>query len=219
MADVHAFLAAHGLFGALEGAALEEVARGATVRNLSRGEVLAVEGDPCEAVYLVMEGRMRALKLSPHGREQVVNELRAGDAFYVVPALDGGLLPVTAQAATRVVLLAWPAPTFIAYLDAYPSLARRLLLTFARRLRRLSDLTGELSLYTVPERLARLLIEIAEADPDVRLTQQEMATRLGTVREVVARTLADFASRGWLGVEQGRIEIRDVVALRDLASR
>ncbi len=100
-----------------------------------------------------------------------------------------------------------------------PALERGLLQTFAGRLRRLSDLVGELSLYTVPERLARLLLEVAGAPPERRLTQQEMAVRLGTVREVVARTLADFQSKGWLTLDQGRIAIRDADALRDLAFR
>ncbi len=219
MTDVHGFLAHHYLFTHLEAQALDDVAAGASLRRLARGEILGIEGDPCEAVYLVMDGRVRALKLSPQGREQVVNEMHAGDEFYAVPALDGGRLPVTTQAATRAVLVFWPAEVFRNLLAAHPALERGLLQTFAGRLRRLSDLVGELSLYTVPERLARLLLEVAGAPPERRLTQQEMAVRLGTVREVVARTLADFQSKGWLTLDQGRIAIRDADALRDLAFR
>ncbi len=217
--DIGAFLAHHVLFSHLDPRGLADVAGRALERRLARGEVLALEGEPCEAVYLVVEGRVRALKMSPQGREQVVNELRAGQILYVVPALDGGPLPTTSQAATRATLLAWRVGDWLELLDRYPSLERRLLVDFAGRLRRLADLVGELALYSVPERLARLLLELSEEPPQRRLTQQEMATRLGTVREVVARTLAGFQARGWLMVDRGRIEIHDVEALRDLASR
>jgi len=219
MTDIAAFLAEHWLFGCLDSAARDEAARSATKRHLARGEILAVEGEPCQAIYLVLDGRVRALKTSPAGREQIVHELRSGDAFYLVPSLDGGQLPATTQAATRATVLSWPTPTFLAMLDAHPALARLLLVALSRRLRRLSDLAGELALYSVAERLARLLLEIADAPPEARLTQQEMAGRLGTVREVVARTLADFQARGWLRIDKGRIQILDPVALRSLASR
>jgi len=217
--EIGALLARHALFGHLDPRALADVAGRAQARRLARGEILALEGEPCDAVYLVVEGRVRALKLSPQGREQVVSDLGAGQMLYVVPALDGGPLPTTAQAATRATLLAWLVDDWLALLDRYPSLARRLLVDFAGRLRRMADLVGELALYSVPERLARLLLEVAEAPPERRLTQQEMATRLGTVREVVARTLAGFQARGWLVVDRGRIEIHDPEALRELASR
>ena len=163
--EIGALLARHALFGHLDPRALADVAGRAQARRLARGEILALEGEPCDAVYLVVEGRVRALKLSPQGREQVVSDLGAGQMLYVVPALDGGPLPTTAQAATRATLLAWPVDDWLALLDRYPALARRLLVDFAGRLRRMADLVGELALYSVPERLARLLLEVAEAPP------------------------------------------------------
>lgn len=219
MDDAYHFLAHHPHFAVLDDVEVRDVAGRAATRHLARGEILALEGDPCEHVYLVMDGRIRAIKVSPQGREQVVRELRPPEAFYVVPALDDGRLPTTTQAATRAAVLALPKGAFLEVLERYPRVERELLVSFARRLRQLTTLTGELALYTVPERLARLLLQNAASPTRPRMTQQEMAAALGTVREVVARALYDFQDRGWLSVNRGRIEILDVEALRDLASR
>jgi len=217
--DVTTFLAQHPYFAGLDAHESAGVAGSARQRTLARREVLALEGDPCTAVYFVMEGRIRAIKISRQGREQVISELRPPEAFYVVPALDGGPLPVTTQAATRAALLAFTKDDFIMILQRHPGVERRVLVAFARRLRRLAALAGELSLYTVQERLARLLLENAENPTHQRMTQQDMATALGTVREVVARTLYEFQDRGWLSVNRGRIEILEVEPLRQLATR
>jgi len=142
-----------------------------------------------------------------------VREVQPGEAFYLVPALDGGPLPVTTQAATRARVLALSRQSFLALLRDHPSVARRVLLSLAQRLRRLSSLVADLSLRSVPERLARLLVDLARSPGGRRMTQREMAAQLGTVREVVARALKKFEGEGWIRVQRGRIEILDLEAL------
>lgn len=218
MSSAYDYLQPHPYFADLATPALERIARQAVVSDLSRGEIIAVEGEPCRAVYFVMQGRIHATKMSPEGREQVVNELTAGQAFYLVPAMDEGPLPATAQAATRARVLSFPRDRFVQMLDEHPHLCRRVLTDFARRLRRLGNLVEDLSLRSVAQRLARLLLRRAQGPQQGRrLTQREMAAHLGTVREVVARTLSSFEDEGWIDVQRGRIEVLDPEALRDLA--
>ncbi len=93
----------------------------------------------------------------------------------------------------------------------------RVLVMFAQRMRKLTSLAEDLSLRTVPERLAKLLIERAVSSADHRMTQREMAAQLGVVREVVARSLSRFEQQGWIRVRQGVIEILDPEALRQAA--
>lgn len=217
MDRIEPYLAQHPYFRDLNSGQIAEVARHATVRTLMRGEVLALEGEPCTTVYLLLEGRVRAVKMSPQGREQVVRELRPPQAVYLVPALDGGPLPATTRAATRATLVAIRRETMMQLLAQYPSVALHVLHDMAGRLRRFTSLIEDLSLRTVPERVAKLLLERA-ASPDAhRATQQEMAMQLGTVREVVARTLAQFEAQGWIHVQRGTIEILDLAALREIA--
>lgn len=211
------YIAQHPYFRDLESRQVAAIARLAMARTLLRGEVLALEGEPCTTVYFLLEGRVRALKMSPQGREQVVRELRPPQAIYLVPALDGGPLPATTRAATRATLVAFPRDAMLGLLSQHPSVAMRVLLDFAGRLRRFTSLIEDLSLRTVPERLAKLLIERAESPDSRRITQQEMAIQLGTVREVVARSLAQFEAQGWIRVQRGAIEILDLDALREVA--
>jgi CRP/FNR family transcriptional regulator len=218
---IDVFLCQHPVFGALEPAALSRVAGLVAPLNLARGEMLALEGEPCRAVYLVMEGRLLSVKTSSEGREQIVSQLPAGEIVYAVPAWTAPLAGTT-QAATRATLLrlerinSWPP-------RPYPLLARRLLAVFAARLRRFGTLAGDLALRSVAQRLARLLVEVIGPAPGggtasgPRLTQREMAARLGTVREVVARNLAQFEAEGWIALRRGVIEILDIEALRALA--
>jgi len=184
---------------------------------LRAGEILALAGDPCEAIYFVVEGRLRAYVSSLQGREQVISELTAGDPVYLVAALDNQPLPTSTQAATRTTLLRLARAEFDALLREQLGLSMLILRYLAIRQRQLTALVESLSLFSVPQRLARLLVERATTPDAERLTQREMAARLGTVREVVARTLGQFADRGWLRLGRGSIEILDSQALRDLA--
>jgi len=211
------FFSEHPLMRGLDVRVLQRLARSAAPVTLHAGELLAFAGDPCEAVYFVVQGRLRAFLSSPQGREQVVSELTAGDLFYLVAALDDQPLPVSTQAATRATLLRLPRADFVALLREQPDLAMRVMRDLCQRLRQLTTLVEGLSLFSVPQRLARLLVERATTPDAERLTQREMAARLGTVREVVARALSQFAERGWLRLGRGSIAIEDLQALRDLA--
>jgi CRP-like cAMP-binding protein len=214
MDAIRQFLAEHPYFRDLPAPDREGVARLATMRTLVRGEILALEGEPCTTVYFVIQGRLRAIKSSPQGREQVVSELLPGQTFYLPPALDGGPLPATTQAATRATLLGFSQRDFLALLQNHRAIAMQVLVDFARRLRQLSSLVETLSLRSVPDRLARLLLEQVQAPTDHQLTQREMAAQLGTVREVLARALARFEDNGWIHLRRGVIEVVDPQALR-----
>lgn len=214
MDSLQQHLSQHPYFRDLAAVQLVDVARVATIRRLDRGEILSLEGDPCTAVHLCLQGRVRALKISPEGREQVVAELQPGEAFYVAPALDGGTLPVTTQAATRVTLISIPRQDFVDLLRRHSSAALAVSVELARKLRGLSSLAEDLALYSVPKRLARLLVRGAESPTRYRLTQREMAIQIGSVREVVARALAQFERQGSIRLGRGIIEILDLDALR-----
>ncbi|MHB0859106.1 MAG: Crp/Fnr family transcriptional regulator [Anaerolineae bacterium] len=211
------FLAQHPLFTDLTDAQINAISQQAGTRVLARDEILALEGDSCSAVYLVMMGRLRVLKASPQGREQTVAEMKRGESVYLVPALDGGPLPATVQAATRAVVLSFSCQAFRQILRDHPGVALHVLAEWAARLRRLTSLVESLSLRTVPERLARFLLQLGQVEPERRMTQREMAAQLGTVREVLARALAQFEREGWIKLGRGVIEVVDVEALRHVA--
>jgi CRP/FNR family cyclic AMP-dependent transcriptional regulator len=204
-------------FYSVLGSEFNELQSKMTLRYLARGEVLVLEGESCTHVYWVAEGRLRILKTSIGGREQTLAELIVGEVLNLVPALDGGAVPATALAATRASVFALRKEDLIRLLQRYPALAMAVLHDLARKLRKQTDLAADLALRSVGERLARLLVYETETAQGLHTTQREIAARLGTVREVLARELARFEGRGWVRLGRGSIEILNLTALRRLA--
>ncbi|MFP3897600.1 MAG: Crp/Fnr family transcriptional regulator [Anaerolineales bacterium] len=214
MSRVTDYVRDHPFFEGLGETRLHDLTRMTTLQELDQGQILGLEGDRCTSVYFVVEGRIRAIKMSAVGREQVLGEFEPGEAFYMVPALDDGPLPVTTRTATRATLLRLACQDFIRLIKRHPPVAMQVLTTLAHRMRRLTSLIEDLSLRSVSERLAKMLLKRAESAHSQRVTQREMAAQLGTVREVVARNLAQFQEQGWIEVHRGSIEIIDPQALR-----
>jgi len=202
----------------LSEAALAALTAIAVLIERPAGAFIQFEGDPAEAMYIVIAGRVKIARVGSNGREQVLNVIPPGGHFNTVPMFDGGACPANAQALTGVALLVLPREAVRRVVEQHPQLALALLEEFTGRLRHLVNLVDELALHTVQGRLAGLLLEQAEAaergEPVPPLTQAEMAARLGTVREMVGRTLKSFEALGLIRLERGQIAILDRTGLK-----
>jgi CRP-like cAMP-binding protein len=182
--------------------------------------MLQLEGDPADVMYVITAGQVRIARIAANGREQVLNVIGPGGHFNTVPMFDGGTCPANAEALTDVTLLALPRDALLEVVEAHPSLARALLREFTGRLRHLVNLVDELSLHTVQGRLAALLVDQAEAAERGELvgplTQAEMAARIGTVREMIGRTLKSFEALGLIRLERGNITLVDRAGLTEM---
>lgn len=209
------------LLAGLSDATLARLAAVAVCRAYAPGEIILVEGGACEAAFFLAEGAVRVYRLSPGGREQVLVQLGPGQAFNTVPPFRvQGVNHATVQALGKVVAYAVPAGALRQAVAECPDLALALLRDFAERLHHLTNLVEDLSLRTVRGRLARFLLEQAEAGQVAqRWTQEEMAARLGTVRDVVGRTLRAFADAGLIRMERHRILLLDREGLEAEARR
>ena len=214
------------LFVDLSDDALVRVARVAYTRTYASGETVIFEGDPCQAVYFIVEGQVRVYRLSPGGREQVLARLGPGQTFNTAPPFQHrgqGINHATVEALTPLTLYAVASDDFRRLVGEYPELALTILQDFAGRLDHLANLVEDLSLRTVRGRLARFLLEHAsttggmsalsgatDADTVTRhWTQEEIAAYLGTVRDMVGRTLRAFAAAGLLRMDRQRIVLLD----------
>lgn len=217
--EILQFLGRHPYFAGLDDRALRRVADCVVVRRMPRDSVIVMQGDPPAAVYFIAHGQVRISRFSPDGREQALMDLLPGQVFNLVAVIDGRPTPSTAIARTTVVLYVIHRSDFWHLLHTYPQLTEAVLVDFAARLRRFTALVEDLSLRTVAERLARLLLEMAgdPSRPAPRFTQQELASRLGTVREVISRTLKRFEEQGLIRVERHRIMILDPEGLERIA--
>lgn len=197
------------------------LARVASRRRLGAGSLLFLEGDPCAGLCIVETGTIKVLRMSKAGREQIIHMIQAGDTFNDVAALDGGPNPATTVATVETVIWCIPREALQRIAGEYPALAWALIASMARRTRHLMGLVEDLSLRSVKGRLAQLLLSQAQAneDGDVPrlLTQEEIASHLGTVREMVGRSLRSLAADGILEFDRHRIVILDADRLADEA--
>lgn len=200
---------------------VEALANVAIPRRYAAGTVLFTEGDPDNALYMVEDGTIKICRYSKEGREQTLNTFSSGDTFNDVAVLDGGPSPATAIAFTDAVLWRVARTDLQQLATRHPALAWALIESIARRTRYLVGLVQDLSLRSVKSRLAKLLLDQANANPDEAvprmLTQEEMASRLGTVREVVGRALRALATAGIIEFNRHTIVILDLERLTEEA--
>jgi CRP/FNR family transcriptional regulator len=198
-------------FAHLDAAAMEAVARKATRRRYSRGELLFLEGDPCAGLHVIQEGRIKLYKVSLEGREQIVRLPGPGEFFNEVAVFDRGSNPVSAMAALDARVWVVDCAAMRHLVSNHPSLAAAIINNLASRSRHLLSLVEDLSLRTVTARLAKLLLTRAQtgAEGPQPMTQQEMAAQLGTVREMVGRVLRTFEDEGLIRFDRHRLIILD----------
>ncbi len=208
------------MFSGLGPQELEEVSGYFRERILVPGQAAVWEGEDCEAVYFVARGLVRVRRMSAEGRVQVLSYLGPGDAFNLVPALDGGPNLATVEAVTETILVTTTCGQFQLILSTFPQVAQTVLKQFADEIRSLTNMVEQLALHTVRTRLARFLLDSAEMPrPPQGWTQEEIAARIGTVREMVGRTLRAFADEGAIRRQRGRIVVVDPQALEREAAR
>jgi CRP/FNR family transcriptional regulator len=216
------------LFSRLGDDALLEIAPYIQERTFSPGQVIVLEGEPCQAVYFVAQGVVRTGRLSPEGREQVLAYLGPGEPFNLVPALDGGPTLATVDAVTDTRLYTISCERLREIMRDHHGVALAVMERLGAEVRRLSDMVEDLALHTVRTRLARFLLAHASAElggvvdgtqPPKRWTQEEVAAQIGTVRDVVGRALRTFADEGLIRRERGRLVVVDRARLERAAMK
>lgn len=189
------------------------LADAATSRVYSAGEMIFAEGDPVAGLFLIEQGTVKIARFSNEGREHTLLTLSRGDTFNDVAALDGGPNPATAIASTESVLWRIQRDLLREIARRSPELSWALIESVARRTRYLIGITQDLALRNVRGRVAHLLLQQAEAyergETPPMLTQEEIASHLGTVREVIGRTLRSLAAEGIIEIDRHRMVILD----------
>jgi CRP/FNR family transcriptional regulator len=197
---------------------LDALAACAIPIHYDAGTLIFLEGEPAANLYLVERGIVKISRISQEGREHILVLIRPGETFNDVAVMDGGPNPATATAQTDVDLWIIDRERFRVIARRYPDLSWALIADLAGRTRYMIGVVQDLAMRTVRGRLAHLLLEEAggtQGDEVPRLlTQEEMAARLGTVRDVVGRTLRNMAADGIITFDRHRIVILDAERLQ-----
>lgn len=207
-------------FESLDPATLKLVGQLAIPRKYGPEQVVFIEGEPCPGLYIVGSGWLKAVKISMDGREQVLHRLGAGETFNAISVFTGALNQATVTALEESVVWLVPRDQMLRLLQENPSLAQNVIQDLAGRVLHLIRMVEDLSLHTVEVRLARLLLD-QEVNGIVKrrswATQAEMASRLGTVPDVLNRALRKLAEQNLIHVSRNQIEIMEVEKLREVA--
>lgn len=214
------------LFRDLDDAVLDVLATHSVVKRLRRNEILFLAGEPAKGLYVIASGSVRAFRTSADGREQVIHVERAVTTIAEVPVFDDGNYPSTVAAEESTTLYFLSKQQIVKTAYEYPQLALAAVKIMAARLRRCAELVETLSLREVGQRLARLILDEGlkqgTRSPEgtkikLRLTHNQLATRIGTVREVVTRTLTRLQEQGLIIHDGKEILIPDMNMLASFA--
>lgn len=204
------------LFQGLTESELQGLANRTVRRSCNSGEILFSEGAPCAGLYIVVQGRVRIFKMSPSGREQVLAIQGPGSSIAELPVFDGGPYPASAAATEPSEVLFISQKDFQSFCLDHPEVALKVLRVVGARLRGLVGIIEELSFTTVRHRLISWILRQArEKGPSFSLdiSHQDLAARIGTVRELVSRNLARLQAEGFITINGRDVSVLNPDAL------
>lgn len=210
--ELQTALARVSLFDDLPEEELTRLVTGAHLLSLPAGTLIIQQGDVSDAMYVLLEGRLKVFLGNEEGREVILNFLDPGEAFGELALIDGEPRSASIMVIQPARMAMLPRSHFQECLGQSGEMARRLLLMLARRLRGLANQVGSLALMDVYGRVANVLTTLAEDDGQggritCELTHQDIASRVGASREMITRILNDLKRGGYISVEQRRIRI------------
>jgi CRP/FNR family transcriptional regulator len=219
-ADLHARLAAFPFFGEMSVAGKEKLLQSLQVMQLEKSLELLEEGALCQALLLVETGSVRVYKMSPAGREITLYHVEPGESCVLGTScvVNDLKYPAHAVCAQNADALAVPATVFRQLYDSEASVRAFVMDLFSRRLADLMLLVEEVAFRRMDERLAVFLLEQGVVAPGlhkpIEMSHGEIASHLGTAREVVSRVLQQFVDDGLVSLERKKVAIVNVEELR-----
>lgn len=214
------FLARCSLFAGLTAADLSSLLAGAplTARGYQRGEVIAFEDDPCDAIGVVLSGSVHIQRIYPSGKVVVLETVREAESFgEALLFADSGAYPATliAHDDTRLVFIS--RADALEWMRRSPVFLSNVLRSLSNRILLLNRRIKGLSLGSVRQRVANYILEEAAKQKSTRLTlawsRDELASALGIPRPSLSRELAAMKTEGWIDFDRRTITVIDPPAL------
>lgn len=195
----------------LEKSELRALSAHATVESVPKHTVIVSEGDRSDVIFIILAGRVKVFLHNPDGREVILNIHGPGEYFGEM-VIDEGPRSASVMTLEASRFLVVAKDDFRALLTASPEFALKLINRLMHRVRTLTENIRSLALLDVYGRVARLLLGLAtEQDGRLvvseKLTQQDIAERVGASREMISRVFKDLVTGGYISVENRQITI------------
>jgi CRP/FNR family transcriptional regulator len=193
-----------------------QIARGTVHFPVLEAGAIAYElQDACANYLMCIDGRTRVFRMSEGGREMLIYKVGAGGTCVLTTQclLSGGGFPAQSIAEARTELAALPADTFRQLMRESDAFRDFVLDDYTRLLSAVFDLVEEVAFAPLEQRLARRLLVEADAEGIVWKTHQQLASDVGSVREVISRLLGEWADTGLIEVRRGQVQLMDRAGL------
>jgi len=198
---------------------LSALKQSSRVVSLPAGTLVFGPGQPPTSYLLLLSGTVRVHQVSESGREIVLYRVMAGESCAMTTAclMADDLYQAEGVAELPVEAVAIPRETFDQAIAASADFRRFVFAALSNRMTNLFKLIEEVAFSRVDIRLAQRLIELADSEGRVAMTHQQLASELGTAREVISRQLLEFQRRGWVETARGGLTVTAPTDLKRLA--
>lgn len=187
-----------------------EFFRAASLAHLPRGAVIAMEGDACARLALLIAGRVRVYKTAATGKEITLYHIGEGDSCVLTASciMSHTPFPAIAETQTDVDAVLIPEAQTRAWMTE-PAWCAFIFGLVSKRLADVIAVLEDVAFQRMDARIAAYVARLAGASPVLSITHHEIAAELGTSREVVSRILKEFESRGLVKVGRGELRVTD----------
>ena len=208
------------LFAGLSDEQLRLLVGVVTRRNVARGMIVIVEGDPTDSLYIIIAGRLKVMMSDTEGKEVILAMLGPGEFFGEMGLIDDSPRSATVMAVEPCDLIVITKREFKKILADNFEMAMTVMRGLVRRLRDADRKIGSLALLDVYGRVARLLIDMSELVNGQRvvakrLPKQDIAKMIGASREMVSRVMRDLQLGGYIEMRGSQIVVREKILLPD----
>ena len=197
----------------LDPGVLREIAMQGGVKPYPAQAILINEGDASDSLFIVLSGRVKVYSTNPEGKEVVIATHGAGE-YVGELSLDGGVRSTSVMTLEPTTCSVVSGANLRSFIAANPDFASHLILKLIRCVRQATESVKSLALEDVYERVVRLLADLSDpidggAQRRVRekLTQQDIADRVGASREMVSRIFKDLTAGAYIASEAGKIVV------------
>lgn len=199
-------------FSGMDAAELESIKSHIQETRVQKGKYFLSEGEYSDYLYFIVSGLVKVYKTSSSGKEQVLHIAPPGDSLNDVSLFDGGPTAASMVALTPVVLYAIRKDDIIKLLQKKPHMMMNVIKSLAQRIRRDSNLVEDISSTQVLQRLAKLFVGRyggEEITAGLTLTQKDIASLVGSSREMVNRSLKVLEEMGGIRLSRRKVIVLD----------
>lgn len=213
------------IFLAMDEQELDAVLAYAKAQRIPKGAAIFQQGEVAKSFYVLLHGRLKVKKVTPHGQQVLIRFINPGDVYGFTKALGREDYPATATAVVDSVTLLWPTDKWDDFVAA-PTLANNITKMMGARLQEAHTRVKELSTEEVAHRLAHTLLRLVEQSGratdegmliDFPITQQDLAQASGTTLHSVSRILSAWENAGLVALGRRKVVVCDVPGLTHLA--